>query len=263
VSDSRITRAFERCREQGRAALVGYLTGGDPDLPRSAELLRRACDAGLDVLELGVPFSDPIADGPRVQSAMVRALRAGASLARVLELARQLRAHTDVPIVLFSYANPLLRDEPNELARTLSESGIDGVLVVDLPPEHNAELRTSLAQAQIDWVGLVAPTTSAEPTRTVAAQSTGFVYAVTLKGVTGARLQTDDPELQRYLGGLRELADRPVAAGFGVRTPDDVAALSARVDGVVVGSALIEAAEAGPDALAERIAALRAATARS
>ena len=260
-----IADAFARAREQGRAALVGYLTAFDPDELNSAERLYAACEARLDVLELGVPFSDPTADGPGIQAAMVRALSAGATLDGVLRLAAAVRERFATPIVLFSYANPLLRRAPGVFAKAAA-AGVDGLLVVDLPPEHGAQFRGAAAEAGLAWVPLVAPTTPDDRIGRVVADATGFVYAVTLKGVTGSALGVQHADRARALAEqlrrIRAHTDRPIAAGFGVRTPDDVAALAGQADGVVVGTALIEAAQESTADMAELVQALRAATER-
>jgi len=254
---SRIGRAFEDAKAEGRAALIGYLTAYDPDLDGSLERIMAACDAGLDVLELGVPFSDPTADGPAVQSAMVRALAAGATLPKVLDLARAVRERSDVPIVLFSYANPLLQ-MGSRLGAAAAGAGVDGLLVVDCPPAHADELRAPAAARGLDWIGLVAPTTSEIRMDTVAEVTTGFVYAVTLKGVTGAELDADSDALGKQLATVKSRFNVPVAAGFGVRSAKQAQALASKVDGVVVGSALIRAAQESVGALTELVRDLRA-----
>ncbi|MEM9462877.1 MAG: tryptophan synthase subunit alpha [Myxococcota bacterium] len=257
----RIASTFARCAEQGRAALVGYLTAFDPDRETSLQHLRTVLAAGVDVLELGVPFSDPSADGPTVQAAMVRARVAGATLSGVLELATELRSQSEAPIILFSYANPLLR-LGQALGPTLRDAGIDGVLVVDLPAEHAAELREPLAQVGLGWVGLVAPTTPPARLPAAAGNATGFVYAVTLRGVTGAALDADREELREQLRAIKAHTAQPIAAGFGVREPSQAAVLARHADGVVVGSALIEVAQQGESVLTAKVQALRAALVR-
>ncbi len=258
---SRIRQAFEDANAEGRAALVGYLTAYDPDLAGSLERITAACDAGLDVLELGMPFSDPTADGPDVQAAMLRALASGATLPKVLDLARSIRARTDIPIVLFSYANPLLQ-MGSRLGAAAADAGIDGLLVVDCPPAHAAELREPAAARGLDWIGLVAPTTTESRMASVAEVTTGFVYAVTLKGVTGAELDADAEALSRQLAAVRQRFDVPVAAGFGVRSAKQARVLAGKADGVVVGSALIRAAQHSVAALAELVRDLHAGTER-
>lgn len=264
---TRIAAAFERCRAEQRAALIGYLTGFDPDREGSLARLRAACTAGLDLLELGVPFSDPTADGPDIQAAMVRALRSGSTLAGVLELAAQLRSELpELPIVLFSYANPLLRAAARHpegapgLCRELAERGVDGLLIVDLPPEQASMLRDPARAAGLDWIGLVAPTSTPSRRDKVIAGASGFVYAVSLTGVTGAALDAGSPALQDQLAELRARTDLPIAVGFGVRTPEQVQQLADRVDGVVVGSALVRAGLDGVEPLSEQVRRLRSAT---
>ncbi|MEM7155110.1 MAG: tryptophan synthase subunit alpha [Myxococcota bacterium] len=257
----RIAETFAACRERNRAALVGYLTAFDPDRDTSLALLRAAVEHGVDVIELGVAFSDPAADGDAVQGAMNRARAAGSTMAGVLELAAELRSGWDGPIVLFSYANPLLQ-LGDALGSRLSEAGIDAVLVVDLPPEHAAELRDPVEAAGIGWVTLVAPTTPASRLPSVAKAASGFVYAVALRGVTGAALDANSEELAAQLRAIGEHTERPIAVGFGIREPEQAAALAPHVDGIVVGSAFIEAAQQGTEALGAKVASIAAALTR-
>jgi tryptophan synthase alpha chain len=266
MSDSRISAVFARCRAENRTALVGYLTGFDPDRAGSLARLSAACEAGLDILELGVPFSDPTADGPEIQAAMVRARAAGATLDGVLELAAELRRRfAELPIVLFSYANPLLRglERDVEFFRRIATLGIDGILVVDLPPEHAATLRDPARAAGLDWIGLVAPTSTPTRLERVLAGASGFVYAVSLTGVTGSALDAKSNSLRTQLDDLRQRSSLPIAVGFGVREPAQVAALAAQADAVVVGSALVKAGRDDVGSLASAVAALRAATRRA
>jgi tryptophan synthase alpha chain len=262
----RITTAFARAADEGRAALVVYLTAFDGGRAHSLACLRAAVDAGADVVELGVPFSDPAADGPTIAAAMVRALAAGATCDSVIELAAELAAHHDVPTVLFGYANPLLRaagDDPDALALRLRAAGIDGVLVVDLPPEHAAAVREPLVAHGVDWIGLVAPTTTAARRVAICSAASGFVYAITRRGVTGGALVDHErAEVVHNVAAIEAACRLPVAVGFGVRTPDDVARLAPHASGVVVGTALVVAAQQGPEALAREVAALRRATVR-
>lgn len=265
----RLARRFAACKQEGRAAFVAYLTGCDPDFEGSRARLHAACEAGVDVLELGVPFSDPAADGPEIQAAMVRALASGANLERVLELAAGVRAaHPDLPIVLFSYANPLMRAASRDaggtagLCRRLVEIGVDALLVVDLPPEQAGMLRDPARAAGLDWIGLCAPTSPPARRDRVTACATGFVYAVSLTGVTGAALDASSAALHAQLDDLRGRSSLPIAVGFGVRSPEQVAALAPLADGVVVGSALVRAARSGVEELREAVRSLRAATGR-
>jgi tryptophan synthase alpha chain len=260
---ARLRQAFARARGENRAALVAYLTAYDGGRAHSLECLRAVADAGADVIELGVPFSDPTADGPAIQAAMGRALAAGATLVRVLELAAELRATCDVPIVLFGYCNPIVRLGADAFAASAAEHGADAVLVVDLPPESSAFVRAPVRAAGLDWIGLVAPTTTPERLGRIVAVTSGFLYAITLRGVTGAALGEGDvdAELRAQVDRIRVLSDLPIAAGFGVRGPAQARRL-AWCDGVVVGSALVEAGVRGPAALAEDVRALREALVR-
>lgn len=263
--NDRIAAAFARAKSEHRAALVVYLTAFDGGPDHTLACLRAAADAGADVIELGVPFSDPSADGTAIQAAMVRALAAGATATAVLELIAMFRRSHDVPVVLFGYTNPLLRlvDATPPLSARAVAAGVDGVLVVDLPPEHAALLRDPLVAAGVHWIGLSAPTTTASRRASICAAATGFIYAITLRGVTGAVLEgADATALAEQIAGLRAATSLPIAAGFGVRTPDDVRRIAAVADGVVVGSALVEAAHRGVAPLADAVAALRAATVR-
>ncbi len=252
----RIEQAFARCRAENRAALVGYLTAFDPDREGSIDRILAACKAGIDILELGVPFSDPAADGPVVQGAMVRALAAGATLLGSLDIAREVRARTDVPIVLFTYANPLLC-LGTELASRLRDAGVDGTLVLDVPPEATNDFRRPLAEAGLDWVALVAPTTPETRMARIASASSGFVYLVSLKGVTGASLPPNRIGLADLVAKIRTHTDLPIGVGFGIKTPEDAAAVAQVADGVVVGSALVVAGEESPAALGVLVAQLR------
>jgi tryptophan synthase alpha chain len=266
---SRIADAFTRAQQQHRAALVGYLTAGDPDAAGSRERTLAACEAGLDVLELGVPFSDPTADGPQLQAAMGRALASGMTLAGVLEQAQAVRARFDLPIVLFSYANPLLSYGAAALVRDALAAGIDALLVVDLPPEHAGCLRSPAIAAALDWIGLVAPTSGPERIRSVVRVSTGFVYAVTLKGVTGASLPSQERVggIDHLLAAIRQTMEStlrlPVVVGFGIRTPEQAHACARQADGVVVGTALVAAARQSVETLRTSVTALRAAMERT
>ncbi len=240
---SAIDQAFARCRRERRAAFIPYLTAGDPDLATTGRLLEALVAGGADLIELGVPFSDPIADGPVNQRAAVRALAAGTTLSGILDLVGRQRARLGVPIVLFSYYNPILARGIETFAEQASASGVDGVLCVDLPPEEaSAELLPALRQAGVDAIFLLAPTSTRQREKAVAAASSGFVYYVSRTGVTGTRDELP-PELLRQAKKLRRRLRLPLAVGFGLSTPDQVRAVSRVADGVVVGSALVRTVE--------------------
>lgn len=240
---SGIEQVFERCREEKRAAFIPYLTGGDPDLETSAELLAALVEAGADIIEVGVPFSDPIADGPVNQRAASRALEAGASLSGLLDLVANHRRQSEVPVVLFSYFNPIFVRGVREFASQAADSGVDGVLCVDLPPSEAAlEFIPSLREREIDSVFLLSPTSTRERVRQVAECSTGFVYYVSRTGVTGVQDRLAS-ELKRDVKRLRRRLVQPLVVGFGISDAEQVATVAKIADGVVVGSALVRIIE--------------------
>lgn len=253
---TRIGDALARAERERRAALIVYVCAGDPDTATTPALVCAAADAGADVVELGVPFSDPTADGPAIQRASERALRRGTTLARVLEIVREVRRSSSVPIVLFGYYNPILAYGEERLARDAAAAGVDGLLVVDLPTEESASLRDPALAAGLDWVPLVAPTSDPERVVRAGGAATAFVYYVSMTGVTGAA-GVDLGAAAERAAAVRERTGRPVAVGFGVKTADDVRRLSAHADGVVVGSAVVRAIEDAPDATAA-VSAVRA-----
>ncbi len=232
----RIEKKFKELSELKEKALVGFVTAGDPDLDRSLAIATAMCRAGLDVLELGVPFSDPTADGPVIQRASSRSLAAGTTLGDVIELASRIRRKSDAPIILFSYYNPIFQYGLEAFYRDALAAGADGLLVVDLPPEESDEMTALWRGADFDLIRLVAPTTPAERMARIATSASGFLYLVSMTGVTGSD-GLDVPAIARQADRLRAVSDIPVCAGFGISTPDDVTAVSAVADGVVIGSA--------------------------
>src|SRR5215468_3173098 len=236
---SRLDEAFARIRSERRPGLVTYTTAGDPDLPRSAEILKALDRAGADVLEVGVPFSDPLADGPVIQRATERALASGATLSSVLELLCAVRQEIAAPIVIFSYANPILRLGAERFADRAREAGVDGVLVLDLPIEEADEFRAMLARRGIDTILLLSPTTTDDRLRRAAALGSGFLYAISRLGVTGAR-ETLAAGAQEMLRRIRTVSDLPIALGFGISKPDHVREVGRWADAAVVGSALVD-----------------------
>ncbi len=253
---NRIPQTFDALRARRRKGLIGYLTAGDPDLDASERDVRTALDSGLDLLELGVPFSDPTADGPVIQAAGQRALAGGATLAWILGLAARLRRAYETPMILFSYANPLFRYGYERLCRNAARAGIDGFLVVDLPLEESAELRAPMQRHGLLFIQLIAPTTAPDRARRLLAAADGFVYYVLVKGVTGTRRRLP-PDARRHLAQLRTWTELPIAAGFGIRNAAQAREAARHADAVVVGSALVEAARRG--ALAATVRALAAA----
>ena len=235
---SRIAGTFARIRSEGRPGLVTYTTAGDPDLPRSAEILKALDRAGADILEVGVPFSDPLADGPVIQRASERALAAGGSLRAALSMIEQLRPRILAPIVVFSYANPLLRLGLEAFARQAADAGVDGVLALDLPIEEAGGFREMLAIAGIDTIFLLSPTTTDPRLRKAAELGSGFLYGISRLGVTGARAQVASGA-EALVRRIRAHSAMPIALGFGISRPEHVTEVCAYADAAVVGSALV------------------------
>ena len=279
---SRITAALDRAAAEHRPALITYLCAGDPDLASTPDVIVAVAEAGADVIEIGVPFSDPTADGPIIQRASERALRAGATLPGVLDAVQEARARTDVPMLLFGYYNPFAAEIHDGyvwgrgaidmkhmaamsacvmtlLAREAKEAGADGLLVVDLPPDECAVLRDPAVAAGLDWVPLVAPTSTPERVARAASVATSFVYVISIAGVTGAG-HVDIEHAAKRAADVRAATGKKVALGFGIKSAEDVRRAAPHVDGVVVGSALVTAlAEGGIARGAELVRSLRAA----
>jgi tryptophan synthase alpha chain len=257
---SRISERFAQAKSEGRGAFVAYLTAGYPSLAATVEIAIALEAAGVDVLELGVPFSDPVADGPVIQRASEAALAAGATLEGCLEAAAQIAGRARMPIVLFSYFNPLLQYGLDRLAGRLSDAGVGGLLVTDVTPEEAAPLLEAMRPRDVDTVFLVAPTSSDERIARIAAVTRGFVYAVSRTGVTGAREALSDrvgPLVER----IRTRTDLPVAVGFGISSSEQVAEVWRVADGAVVGSRLVSEIARDPEApdLVARVAGCAAA----
>ncbi len=254
-SPGRIARRFAELSRAGELGLIAYITAGDPSLAASEKIVLAAAEAGADVIELGVPFSDPLADGPVIQRASERALRSGTTLAGVLDLVRHLRLHTQVPLVLFSYFNPILQMGLEKFATAAAEAGADAVLVTDLIPEEATEYREIMRARGLDTIFLAAPTSTEERLVRIAESSSGFLYIISRMGVTGTRdaLPEDLPALARR---VRKFTKLPLAVGFGISAPAHVAVLGGIADAAVVGSALVAEIEKAktPEAAATAVA---------
>lgn len=235
---SRIADTFAALRQAGRPGLVTYTTAGDPDLTRSAEILKALSRAGADVLEVGVPFSDPLADGPVIQRATERALAAGGSMRATLQLVEEVRREISTPIVIFTYANPIVRMGLDTFAARAAAAGVDGVLALDLPIEEAGEFRGAMTRAGLDTIFLLSPTTTDERIRKAAELGLGFLYGISRLGVTGAR-DTVATGAEDMVRRIRRFTDMPLALGFGIATPAHVAEVGAYADAAVVGSALV------------------------
>ncbi len=256
---SRISVRMQACREQGRTALVPYVMAGDPDAQETVALMHAMVSAGVDMIELGIPFSDPMADGPVIQKAAERALRGGMKLRGALDIVRRFRAGDgDTPVILMGYLNPLERMGYGEFAAAAGEAGVDGVLTVDLPPEECEELVTTLRSADIDPIFLLSPTTTPARMQAVCDAASGFVYYVSLKGVTGAA-SLDMADVTERVRQIRAVTRLPVGVGFGISDAAAAARMAAVADAVVVGSALVSRmAEHGgdPSRMREEVAGL-------
>jgi len=239
---TRITRRFDSLRREGQMGLVAFLTAGDPSLAATEKLVLALAEAGADVIELGVPFSDPVADGPAIQRSSERALRAGTTLSGVLDLVASLRRKTDVALVLFSYYNPVLQMGLTEFAKRAAAAGADGALITDLTPEEAGEYRRTMAENGLDTIFLAAPTSPDERLDHIAKCSSGFLYLISRTGVTGVKdtLPEDLPALVRR---VRRVTSLPIAVGFGISLPGQVSLLGGLADAAVVGSALVEEIE--------------------
>jgi len=240
----RVRKVFERLRRKGRCGLVAYVTCGDPDPETTVEIVGALQEAGADAIELGIPFSDPIADGPVIQEASFRALSRGTTVADVLETARAIRESSEIPLIAFSYLNPIMRYGEKKFADDAAHAGIDAVLVTDLPPESAGPIRKALRKRSIGMVFLLAPTSSDERVKRVAEASDGFVYYVSPTGVTGTRRDLD-PELLARPETVRKQVSLPLAVGFGVSRREHYETLAPHCDAVVVGSAIVRAIDEG------------------
>lgn len=239
---NRIDEKFSALKSRGRTALITFITAGDPDLETTAKILRVLERSGADLVELGVPFSDPMADGPTIQRASERALQKGASLPRILRMVREFRRDSEIPLILFGYYNPFFRYGLKRFTREASAAGVDGILCVDLPPEESGELKRWTDARGLDTIFLLAPTSDAGRIRLVARQGRGFVYYVSVTGVTGARRRFED-HLHAQVARVRRYTSLPVGVGFGISTPEQAAWIASFADAAVVGSALIEVME--------------------
>ncbi len=249
----RLSARYAACAAQGRAALVTFVTAGDPDLATSAAILDALPGAGADIIELGMPFTDPMADGPAIQRGNLRSLGAGMTLRALLAMVRDFRTRDDVtPIVLMGYFNPILAFGPERFAAEAKAAGIDGCIVVDLPPEEAGELAPALAAHGLHLVRLATPTTDAQRLPAVLNGASGFLYYVAVAGVTGAN-SAAATDVAAAVARLKAATSLPIAVGFGVRTPEQAAAIAVHADAVVVGSALVDAIGAAAEARANDI----------
>jgi tryptophan synthase alpha chain len=261
-NSTRISKRFAALRASGELGIIAYITAGDPSFDATLKYVLALAEAGADVIELGVPFSDPLADGPTIQRASERALKAGASLAGVLDLVRHIRQSSQVPLVLFSYFNPILQMGLEKFASAAASAGADGVLATDLTPEESEDYRHILTEHHLDTIFLGAPTSTDDRLSKIAACSSGFLYLISRTGVTGAKDALPD-DLPALLRRTRNVTQLPIAVGFGISLPGHVSVLGGLADAAVVGSALVSeiekasSVEAAAAALSERVRALK------
>lgn len=246
MSDSRITDAFAKAREENRAAFVAYLCAGDPDMETSVEACRALIESGIDILELGVPFSDPLADGLTNQLAAQRALESGMTGEKVLEIVRRVRAFSEVPIVFYTYYNLVFAKGSEAYAEAAKAAGVDALLTLDLPPEESAEHLAACEKHGLQTVYIVAPTTPDERLGMICKSTTGFVYYVSREGVTGEQTSMSEGIAAR-VDAIKQHTDLPVVVGFGISTADHVRTVAQAADGVVVGSAIVNCIATDPD----------------
>jgi len=245
---TRIEARFAKCRAEGRAALVTYVMAGDPDPETSLAILKSLPKAGADIVEFGLPFTDPMADGPSIQAAGLRALKAGQDTAGTLDLVRRFRAEdADTPVILMGYFNPLYVYGVDRFLADAKAAGIDGLIIVDLPPEEDDELCLPALKAGLAFIRLATPTTDDKRLPAVLANTAGFVYYVSITGITGSA-SADTEQVAAAVSRIKRHTHLPVCVGFGIRTPDQARAIASRADGAVVGTALVDALSASLDA---------------
>ncbi|MBI4707273.1 MAG: tryptophan synthase subunit alpha [Candidatus Omnitrophica bacterium] len=243
---SRIEQTFKQLRKSGGKALIPYIMTGDPSLEATKKLIADIEEAGADIIELGVPFSDPLADGPTIQRAHERALQNGVTLRKVLALVKEIRQSSEVPLVLMTYFNPVFKFGIEAFAREASNAGVDGVIIPDLIPDEADDFIKAARQFKLDTIFLLAPTSTLERIKKVVKASTGFIYYVSITGITGAKLSIGNP-MKDTLEIIRSNTGKPVAVGFGISTPQEAASVSKLSEGVIIGSAIVRLIAEGKD----------------
>ena len=236
----RIENTFEKLKKANKSALIPFIMGYDPDVQTSTEILAALPAAGADIIEIGMPFSDPMADGPVIQAAGIRALKAGATVAGIIEMVREFRkTNNETPIILMGYFNPVYRYGAEKFCKDAVAAGVDGMIIVDLPPEEENEIRPHLTATGLNLIRLIAPTSNAERLKLLTASASGFVYYISVAGITGAKT-ADSSALKNQIDNLRSFTKLPIAVGFGIKTQQQVSDISKFSDAVVVGSALVD-----------------------
>jgi len=253
---TRISETFKRLHQQGKKAFIPYIVAGDPSLKetRDVVLLFEAC--GADIVELGVPFSDPLADGPTIQRASERALKNGVTLRKIIALVKDLRQATQIPLVLMTYFNPVFKYGTDAFIKDARNAGVDGMIIPDLPPDEAGDFIKLSRKAALDTIFLLAPTSTEDRIRKVTKAATGFIYYVSITGTTGSSLLLDG-SMDLLIANIRKYTDKPIAVGFGVSTPEEAAAIARLSDGVIVGSAIVKKLHDTPKELESYLASLR------
>lgn len=253
---NRIERTFKKLRAQNKKAFIPYVMAGDPSVEKTKELVLVLEERGADIIELGVPFTDPLADGPTIQRAAERALKNGVTLRSVIALVNDIRVKTRVPLVLMTYYNPVFKYGEERFINDAKDAGVDGLIIPDLPPDEAGELIKISKKAGIALIFLLAPTSTEDRIKKVATASKGFIYYVSMTGITGAQILLDG-SIEKSINSIRSITDKPVAVGFGVSTPDEARAVAGISDGVIVGSAIVRKIQEAPEGLNDFILKLR------
>lgn len=253
---TRIGSAFKRLKNHGGKAFIPYIMAGDPSFGTTKETVLMLEQSGADIVELGVPFSDPLADGPTIQRASERALKNSVTLRKVIAFVKDVRSSTQIPLILMTYFNPVFKYGPERFIRDAADAGVDGLIIPDLPPDEAADLIHHARKANLDTIFLLAPTSTEDRIRIVTKASRGFIYYVSITGITGSGLLFDG-SMERLISEIKGCTDTPVAVGFGVSTPEDAAAVAKIADGVIVGSAIVKKLHETPDTLKDYVISLR------
>ncbi|MBI5203892.1 MAG: tryptophan synthase subunit alpha [Nitrospirae bacterium] len=253
---NRIEKTFKELKIRNKKAFIPYIMAGDPSVEKTKELVLVLEECGADIIELGVPFTDPLADGPTIQRAAERALKGGVTLKGVLALVKDLRAKTRVPLVLMTYYNPVFKYGEERFVKDAKDAGVDGVIIPDLPPDEAGELIKTAKKAGLATIFLLAPTSTEDRIKKVAAAARGFIYYVSMTGITGAQISLDG-SIGKSINNIRSITDKPVAVGFGISTPEEARAVSGISDGVIVGSAIVRKIQEAPEGLKDFLLQLR------
>jgi len=253
---TRIGKAFKRLKKDGGKAFIPYIMAGDPSLETTKETVLMLEQCGADIVELGVPFSDPLADGPTIQRAAERALKNNVTLRKIIAFVKDIRSSTHIPLILMTYFNPVFKYGSERFIRDASDANVDGLIIPDLPPDEAADFIKHARKANLDTIFLLAPTSTEDRIRIVAKASRGFIYYVSITGTTGSGLLFDG-SMERLISEIKGCTDTPIAVGFGVSTPEDAAAVAKVADGVIVGSAIVKKLHETPDTLKDYVISLR------